>query len=50
MWPCSSPSATVNGAAGMIIAALLVAALYAGHDLFVPLALAGSTRSARSNV
>jgi predicted PurR-regulated permease PerM len=25
----------------MIIAALLIAALYAGHDLFVPLALAG---------
>jgi predicted PurR-regulated permease PerM len=41
MWPGSSPSAVVNGAAGMIIAALLVAALYAGHDLFVPLALAG---------
>jgi predicted PurR-regulated permease PerM len=41
MWPGPSPSAVVNGAAGMIIAALLIAALYAGHDLFVPLALAG---------
>jgi hypothetical protein len=29
MWPGSSPSAVVNGAAGMIIAALLVAGLYA---------------------
>jgi predicted PurR-regulated permease PerM len=41
MWPGSSPSAVVNGAAGMIIAALLVAALYAGRDLLIPLALAG---------
>jgi predicted PurR-regulated permease PerM len=41
MWPGSSPSAVVNGAAGMIIAALIVAALYAGRDLFMPLALAG---------
>src|SRR5277367_5720383 len=41
MWPGSSPSAVVNGAAGMVIAALLVAALYAGRDLFMPLALAG---------
>jgi len=41
MWPGSSPSAVVNGAAGMIIAALLVAALYAGRDLLMPLALAG---------
>jgi predicted PurR-regulated permease PerM len=41
MWPGSSPSAAVNGAAGMIIAALVVAALYAGRDLFMPLALAG---------
>jgi hypothetical protein len=28
MWPGSSPTAVVNGAAGMIIAALVVAALY----------------------
>jgi hypothetical protein len=37
MWPGSSPSAAVNGAAGMIIAALLIAELYAGQDLLVPL-------------
>jgi predicted PurR-regulated permease PerM len=41
MWPGSSPSAVVNGAAGMVIAALLVAALYFGRDLLMPLALAG---------
>src|SRR5256885_195447 len=41
MWPGSSSSAAVNGAAGMIIAALLIAALYVGRDLLVPLALAG---------
>src|SRR5271154_5017868 len=41
MWPGSSPSAVVNGAAGMIIAALLIAGLYAGQDLLIPLALAG---------
>jgi hypothetical protein len=33
MWPGSSPSAVVNGAAGMTIAALLVAGLYGGQDL-----------------
>jgi predicted PurR-regulated permease PerM len=41
MWPGSSPSAVVNGAAGMVITALLVAALYFGRDLLIPLALAG---------
>jgi predicted PurR-regulated permease PerM len=41
MWPGSSPSAAVNGAAAMIIAALLIAGLYAGQDLLIPLALAG---------
>jgi predicted PurR-regulated permease PerM len=41
MWPGSPPSAAVNGAAGMIIAALLIAGLYAGQDLLIPLALAG---------
>ena len=41
MWSGSSPSAVVNGAAGMIIAALLIAALYVGRDLLIPLALAG---------
>jgi len=41
MWPGASPSAAVNGAAGLIIAALLIAALYVGRDLLIPLALAG---------
>ena len=41
MWPSSSPSSVVNGAAGMIIAAILVLGLYAGRDLLIPLALAG---------
>ena len=41
MWPGSSPSAVVNGAAGMTIAALLVAGLYGGQDLLIPWALAG---------
>jgi predicted PurR-regulated permease PerM len=41
MWPGASPSAIVNGAAGMIIAALIVAALYAGRELLIPLAIAG---------
>src|ERR1700760_2352905 len=41
MWPGSSPSAVVNGAAGMIIAALLIAGLYAGQELLIPLAFAG---------
>jgi predicted PurR-regulated permease PerM len=30
-----------NGAAGMIIAAFLIAGLYAGQELLVPLSLAG---------
>jgi predicted PurR-regulated permease PerM len=41
MWPGSSPSAVVNGAASMIIAALLIVGLYAGQELLIPLALAG---------
>src|ERR1700674_648864 len=41
MWPGSTPSAAVNGAAAMIIAALLIAALYVGRDLLIPLALSG---------
>ena len=41
MWPGSTPSAAVNGAAAMIIAALLIEALYVGRDLLIPLALAG---------
>jgi len=41
MWPGPSPSAVINGAAGMIIAALLIVGLYVGRDLLIPLALAG---------
>src|SRR5215813_9364625 len=41
MWPGSSPSAVVNGAAGMIIAAVLIAGLYVGQEILIPLALAG---------
>jgi predicted PurR-regulated permease PerM len=40
MWPGGSPKA-VNGAAGLTIVALIIAALYAGRDLLIPLALAG---------
>src|SRR6202521_5368213 len=39
-WPGSSPPAVVNGAAGAIIAALLITGLYVGQDLLIPLALA----------
>ena len=41
MWPGASPSAIVNGASGMIVAAIVVAGLYTGRDLLIPLALAG---------
>ena len=41
MWQGASPSAVVNGAAGMTIAALLIMALYFGRDLLIPLATAG---------
>jgi predicted PurR-regulated permease PerM len=41
MWPGASPLAVVNGAASMTIAALLIAALYVGRELLIPLALAG---------
>ena len=40
MWPGGSPTA-VNGAAGLTIVALIIAALYVGRDLLMPLALAG---------
>src|ERR1700730_13529018 len=40
MWPGSSPSAVVNGAAGLIIAALIILGLYEGRDLLIPLAVA----------
>jgi len=41
MWPSASSSAVLNGAAGMVIAAITVAALYEGRELLIPLALAG---------
>jgi predicted PurR-regulated permease PerM len=41
MWPGASPAAVVTGAASMTIAALLIAALYVGRELLIPLALAG---------
>lgn len=41
MWPGSSPASLVNGAAGMMIAALVIAALYFGSALLIPFALAG---------
>ncbi len=37
----SSPSAVVNSAAGIIIAALIIMGLYEGRDLLVPLAVSG---------
>jgi hypothetical protein len=40
MWPGGSPTA-VNGAAGLTIVALIIAALYVGRDLLILLALAG---------
>jgi predicted PurR-regulated permease PerM len=40
MWPGGSPTA-VNGAAGLVIVALVIAALYVGRDLLIPLAFAG---------
>jgi predicted PurR-regulated permease PerM len=40
MWPGGSPTA-VNTAAGLIIVALIIAALCVGRDLLIPLALAG---------
>ena len=36
-----SPSAVVNSAAGIIIAALIILGLYEGRDLLIPLAVAG---------
>src|SRR5579859_5347993 len=40
MWPGASPSAVINGAAGLTIVALVVGALYTGGDLLIPLSLA----------
>jgi predicted PurR-regulated permease PerM len=41
MWPGSPSSTAVNGVAGMVIAAVLVATLYAGRESAGVLALAG---------
>ena len=41
MWPGSSPSSLVNGAAGLTIIALVIAALHFADDFLIPLALAG---------
>jgi predicted PurR-regulated permease PerM len=41
MWPGSSPTSLVNGAAGLTIIALVIAALHFAHDFLIPLALAG---------
>ena len=41
MWPGSSPSSLVNGAAGMTIIALVIAALHFADDFLIPLALGG---------
>jgi predicted PurR-regulated permease PerM len=40
MWPGGSPSAVVNGAAGLVVAALVILGLYEGRDLLIPLAIA----------
>ena len=41
MLPRFSPSSLVNGAAGLTIIALVIAALHFADDFLVPLALAG---------
>ena len=41
MWRGSSPSSLVNGAAGLTIIALVIAALHFADDFLIPLALAG---------
>jgi predicted PurR-regulated permease PerM len=41
MWPGSSPTSLVNGAAGMTIIALVIVALHLADDFLIPLALAG---------
>src|SRR5580704_4624331 len=40
MWAGGSPSAVVNGAAGLIVATLVILGLYEGRDLLIPLAIA----------
>jgi predicted PurR-regulated permease PerM len=41
MWLGSSSNPVVNGAAGLIVATIVILGLYDGRDLLVPLALAG---------
>jgi predicted PurR-regulated permease PerM len=41
LWSGSSSNPAVNGAAALIIVALVIAGLYGGRDLLIPLALAG---------
>lgn len=41
MWPSSSPSSLVNGAATLTIIALAIAALHFAEDFLIPLVLAG---------
>ncbi len=41
MWPGSTPSSVVNAAASLTIMAIIIAALYLGAHILIPLALAG---------
>jgi predicted PurR-regulated permease PerM len=41
LWSGTSPNPAVNGAAALIIVALVIIGLYGGRDLLIPLALAG---------
>jgi predicted PurR-regulated permease PerM len=41
MWPGSSPSSLINGAAGLTIFALVIAGLYLTRDIMIPLVAAG---------
>ena len=41
MWPGNASTPIANGAAGLIVIALVILGLYVGRDLLIPLALAG---------
>src|SRR5215467_10630585 len=41
LWSGTSSNPAVNGAAALIIVALVIVGLYGGRDLLIPLALAG---------
>src|SRR6266446_2659635 len=41
LWPGSSSTPVVNGAAALTIVALVIVGLYGGRDLLIPLVLAG---------